>query len=1513
MLVRHPRDPRGPINCVSGDLSELEINFRTIRSYGGGKDRAFEELAYQLLTTDLDRSHLRLTRTGNPDAGTEWYTTDLATGVQEGWQAKYIFGIDDLLGGMTDSVKAVCKKRPEVKRLTFVIPWNLPDGRREGTKSARQKYEDKIRSWKAEIDGAEALDFDLVDESALLAQILQERHRGVVRFFFDTSILSGAQLQQRYEEAQVVAGRRYRPELQVDIPLQDQLEAAAKRGAFRVGVQDELDRLRRDSEEARPLGDALQERSEAVIEAVRCAVEASEDWATDTAALAIRVDALRSNLEGAADAIEKLSEAARSTDEQLKQQAEEAGERYPKQNGSSYWERSYQQRQLADPIWRLLQQLRSAQACLFVGRPLFLTGAAGSGKTHLLLDAWGRAIADERPYAALFADQFGPGPVWPQLAALLGLPSGISKGEVLSALNACGAAATDTRFILAIDALNETTESTFWARVLPELEAAIRSLPHVSLVVTVRSTYVDAIDPEARRSSDFVHTDHPGLSGREHEATHLYFEHYRMEAPRYPLLTPEFSNPLFLQLYCETFQGGTQPPQGSESRIKVFSRLVERSLNTVAGSLASSGTETARATVQSDARRVLDAVLDELVKNGGETVPFDDAVATARAAAAASDLDGARVLAELEAHGLLATAPLWFDEGRQRGVRVTFQALADYLLLQRRWSGAGLSSAPDQAFIDWLRAASWGVQEAAAVWLPEVSGIELRELLDPHFDDDRWGSRFDEMTVKSLAFRSIASISGATVDVVNRCLQSPRMRNESVYSELCAIAPIPNHPLNADRLHEHLARVPMADRDAVFGVAIYDVLDDDGPFLRLARWAQAGPYPDYNPEVVELAVIPLVWLLTSPNRRMRDWITKVLVRLLAGHPDVARALVGRFAQLDDLYVRERLAAIVYGLLMRSDSGRQEAEHRALVTAVVDAYLRRPTPHALMLDHVEGIVELAQFRGLLDANLEVAHVPPYGFKPPHHPWTMKYIDGKYGYHRNNSEEYDFSYSGIYGSLFSMGDFGKYQVDSTFRRFSNRTLDEDPPARALAGEWVYDEGRYEDVVAAADPVVVRALFTKLKEGADATPPYLPELTDAEEQLSDALRDCRTFDRSEPPEYPNDRARRWIFMRAIQLGWTPDRFGRFESWRNRDSGRSANKVERFGKKYQWLGYFELLAKVRDNFHPMPGFAADTDLSEFPGLWDTFDRDIDPSVPPVEHFHELTEAGAESDTTWKPVRPELRILRFDTPSLKRFVEDQSLDPLTEYATYPRAAEVSDAIDADGDEWLVLDCYHVERVEDRSLEFGMSLDQATIHRAWLVPLDVLETVGQKVAALGHRVHGSDGSPLDSGHGHVDCCYVGELGWRDQGCYHRSDTPTPLDGDDERLVLIPTVEDNTWEAGRYDCSTTTSTVLSAPSARILTNSDLQWDGNLSWTDGMDRPVVVNIGRRDFNRSHLLAVRRDWLAPWLTSNGYGIVLRCWTERRDFRESTPRQFHELASVIALDANLTPTFSGESHGTY
>ena len=152
-------------------MTTPNLDFRNIRPWRGSQHQAFEELCYQL--RDSTPKGGELVKTGNPDGGLEWYVTR-RNGTQWGWQAKYSFDIDNLLNGMEKSLKTVVEKRPNCRRLTFCIPFDLPDAVDEGKrKSARKKFEDKKKSWQKRIPGADRVSVELWSEGDLLQRLVR--------------------------------------------------------------------------------------------------------------------------------------------------------------------------------------------------------------------------------------------------------------------------------------------------------------------------------------------------------------------------------------------------------------------------------------------------------------------------------------------------------------------------------------------------------------------------------------------------------------------------------------------------------------------------------------------------------------------------------------------------------------------------------------------------------------------------------------------------------------------------------------------------------------------------------------------------------------------------------------------------------------------------------------------------------------------------------------------------------------------------------------------------------------------------------------------------------------------------------------------------------------------------------------------------------------------------------------------------------------------------------------------
>ena len=201
-------------------------DFRFLRPWRGSQHQAFEELCYQL--RDPTPKGADLVKTGTPDAGFEWYV-NLRNGEQRGWQAKFTFDINTLLRLMEKSLKTVVEARPKCRRLTFCIPFDLPDAPGNGErKSARQKFEDRKKSWCRRIPGADRVRIELWSEGELLQRLVgHPAQRGMEWFFWDQEVFSPDWCAQRLNITLQAAGGRYSKMLHVDLPVAFALEGLA--------------------------------------------------------------------------------------------------------------------------------------------------------------------------------------------------------------------------------------------------------------------------------------------------------------------------------------------------------------------------------------------------------------------------------------------------------------------------------------------------------------------------------------------------------------------------------------------------------------------------------------------------------------------------------------------------------------------------------------------------------------------------------------------------------------------------------------------------------------------------------------------------------------------------------------------------------------------------------------------------------------------------------------------------------------------------------------------------------------------------------------------------------------------------------------------------------------------------------------------------------------------------------------------------------------------------------------
>jgi hypothetical protein len=333
--------------------------------------------------------------------------------------------------------------------------------------------------------------------------------------------------------------------------------------------------------------------------------------------------------------------------------------------------------------------------------------------------------------------------------------------------------------------------------------------------------------------------------------------------------------------------------------------------------------------------------------------------------------------------------------------------------------------------------------------------------------------------------------------------------------------------------------------------------------------------------------------------------------------------------------------------------------------------------------------------------------------------------------------------------------------------------------------------------------------------------------------------------------------IFDRVVNLGWTPETLGPIDKAISRHSERE-DRIERIGKKYQWIAYWEILGRLADNY-PMSRRYDELPGGPYDEPNDIDDPDIDPSCllkAPVNKAWESTEQ------TWFATEA----VAFPT------VSDRSWVTKNEGLPSPGAL-INVASQEDSSAWVMLEG-HLSWEEDRSEEL----------RAMKRPhLDAWMQFRSYV------VHGKDLRSLESWTKGRD--WMGrQLPWTGDpyGLFlaehpYGSRWPTlgPLDEHDRRTIPVPFEMPSTRYGGTgsdWDASESRHVRGLVPSTMFARALSLRRFDDFLWSSAGYGVVAANFGVRDQRGPDALFIRRDHLERWVARTGSALFTTVTAEKR-----------------------------------
>ncbi|WOH39404.1 AVAST type 2 anti-phage system protein Avs2 [Thalassotalea fonticola] len=921
---------------------------------------------------------------------------------------------------------------------------------------------------------------------------------------------------------------------------------------------------------------------------------------------------------------------------------------------------------------------------------LLLEGEAGIGKSHLLADIVNTRLENDIGTVFILGQQLVTNEApWGQIFKLLQLNS--TSEDFLRKLNLYGKE-SEKRVIIFVDAINEGKGNQFWSNFINSFIDEIKQYEWLGLVLSIRSTYKElTLLPEQITRNDFIEYKHLGFQNVEYDAVNLFFDNYKIARPVVPLLNPEFKNPLFLKLFCEGInnRGLKEIPTG----LKGISSILEFYINSVNLKLSSESVYGYSSSVN-----LVKLSIDALIKHKSDYqdkyLPYLKAFQIIEDTVSPY-LNKKGFIDDLIKEGVLSKSPFWNEHNEGIDcIYLAFERFDDHLtasFLLETVSDIEYEFSDQGKLYEYVESVhtlnlNQGLIEALAIQVPEKFDRELYELL-PQYEKNR---SFIEAFIRSLVWRKIETIDHQKIKpyLVNSVFKY-QGAYDFFFETIVSLSAADGHPYNANFLHKILKNKTLPDRDKLWTILLRDKYSEESSFRYLIDWAWSDNDKSHiSNDSIKLASITLVWFLTSSNRELRDCTTKALVKLLENRIDVLIELIEEFDNVDDPFVIERIYAIAYGCALRT---KQVNSLKVLAHTVYETIFNKEEvyPHILLRDYARGIIEYTVYLGN-DLNIDINKtIAPYNSSWPN--CIPSEADLKSKYDKD-------SYSHLWSSVMSYGDFARYTIGTNHNRsdWSGCKIGEVPINR----KKIYEEflttlsSSKRKLFDALDPIITEGSEKKLKASNFKINYGVVVGRKKEEELkannvvfksSLENEELKYFETEIEPYLDHNHklndtdshfdlriAQRFIFERVIDLGWSPEKHLDFDKSVGTGRGRNESNQERIGKKYQWIAYYEFMARLADNFIRYEGYGDERKENPYIGPWDPYVRDIDPTIL-------IQKTGIkklkQSNCWWA--------------SKEVFDWNCSFDEwVSDHKTLDKPEELMEVVDSTGEEWLVLQSY---------------------------------------------------------------------------------------------------------------------------------------------------------------------------------------------------------------------------------
>ena len=772
-------------------------------------------------------------------------------------------------------------------------------------------------------------------------------------------------------------------------------------------------------------------------------------------------------------------------------------------------------------------------------RVLLLVGSAGQGKTHTLVHQVSKAVQKGNIAIGLLCQSLSASTDLENAIAQKFFPAH-SFDELLDALENA-AAEKHSRALIAIDALNETPNRKRWRHELSGMLQKILKRPHLTVALSVRSDYRDdVIPPIPKETTPWAETFHPGFRNIEPEALQAYCSHYKAKVPLAPFVG-EVSNPLYLQLLVKTLASKKETLHYFPSWLEVWQSFIERLEDELLNKLE---IEPSRKFI---IKRSVRLIANAMLNSGKLSIERNEAE---RLTERISGTKG--VVNFLCSSGILMSHLEEDEEYILFGFERLTETFVTDCLLEHIFSDCSTKAEKKKAFLNAFSkdgllnffntrdesnasyALRYGILRALCSAAPAHIGSELPELLPFKKSIEKWQkwrrNTLPSAFIDSLRWRTRPEEFGCSgkrlAKVYNESNKQGRYLSRVDRQILYAL--LPDHPIgSAFKLHNRLlkAKTP-GERDEFWTILITDLWFQESCTLRsLSRWAVKTDITGISLKSALPAARLLAWSCAVSQERMRLECMQALTKIVANCPECAPLLLQDFLSCNDAYVVEAVLIATLGKVQYSTDEHAIASAKLIYNKIFKT--QTPSWCHITIRHyarkiIECVLKKASISGIKTKNI----TPPYKSCLP-----LENVPSK--------EE-----------------LRKLDTSSGYGRIMYSALDHD-------------------------------FFWYVMGGTSGGKPFLskPLPTSKEPERNYDRKDINSLALHYPGIFDIPLAARFVVQNCLLLGWTSERFESFDRDAEHFSTyENCGRIERIGKKYQWIGWHTMLAFLSDNYTMNP-----------------------------------------------------------------------------------------------------------------------------------------------------------------------------------------------------------------------------------------------------------------------------------------------------------------------------------------